>query len=52
MPVRGVGGKINHNIQWFYRDFYEPVDGYFQLPAGPGFGYELDPNKIVRTKEL
>jgi L-alanine-DL-glutamate epimerase-like enolase superfamily enzyme len=51
-PLAEWGIKINHNVQFFYRDFYEPVNGYFELPTGPGFGYEIDPAKVVRRIEL
>ena len=44
-PLAEWGVKINHNVQYFYKDFYQPVDGYFHLPPGPGFGYELDLSK-------
>jgi hypothetical protein len=42
----------NANVQYFYRDWYEPKDGYYELPSGPGFGYELDEGKIRGTSEL
>ena len=29
----------NANVQYFYKDWYAPKDGYFEPPAGPGFGY-------------
>jgi hypothetical protein len=51
-PLGEWGVKINHNVQFFYRDFYEPVDGYFELPTGPGFGCEIDAAKIVRRREI
>jgi L-alanine-DL-glutamate epimerase-like enolase superfamily enzyme len=51
-PLAEWGVRINHNVQFFYRDFYQPVNGYYELPAGPGFGYELDPDKIVQRTEL
>ncbi len=51
-PLAEWGVKINHNAQYFYKDFYEPVNGYFEPPAGPGFGYELDPGKIVKRTDL
>jgi L-rhamnonate dehydratase len=51
-PLAEWGIKINHNVQFFYKDFYQPVDGYFHLPPGPGFGYELDTAKVVRQTEL
>jgi L-rhamnonate dehydratase len=51
-PMAEWGIKINHNIQFFYKEFYEPINGYFELPSGPGFGYELYPDKIVRRTEL
>jgi L-alanine-DL-glutamate epimerase-like enolase superfamily enzyme len=51
-PLAEWGVRINHNTQYFYRDFYQPVDGYFELPQGPGFGYELDLSKAVRRIEL
>jgi len=34
-----------------YRDRYEPKVGYCQGPAGPGFGYELDEEKIGSRTE-
>jgi L-alanine-DL-glutamate epimerase-like enolase superfamily enzyme len=42
----------NANVQWFYRDWYAPQNGYFELPAGPGFGYELDDAKIRMRSEI
>ena len=51
-PLAEWGDKINRNVQWFYRDVYEPRSGYFEPPTGPGFGYELDEAKIERRVEL
>jgi L-alanine-DL-glutamate epimerase-like enolase superfamily enzyme len=51
-PLAEWGVKINYNTQYFYKDFYQPVDGYFELPQGPGFGYELDLGKAVKRTEL
>ena len=51
-PLGEWGVRINHDVQYFYTDFYEPQDGYFLPPRGPGFGYALDPAKIVRRTEL
>lgn len=51
-PLMEWGIKINHNFQFFFQDFYAPVNGYFELPTGPGFGYALDPDKVVRRVEL
>ena len=51
-PLGEWGVRINHDVQYFYRDFYEPRDGYFHPPDGPGFGYDLDPDKIVRRTEI
>jgi L-alanine-DL-glutamate epimerase-like enolase superfamily enzyme len=51
-PLAEWGVRINHDVQYFYQDFYEPRDGYFEPPDGPGFGYELDPDKIMRRTEL
>ena len=28
------------------------IEVYYELPAGPGFGYELDEGKIKRRAEL
>jgi L-rhamnonate dehydratase len=51
-PLGEWGVKINQNVQHFYRDFYEPRNGFFELPTGPGFGYELDPDKILGRVDL
>lgn len=51
-PLGEWGVRINHNVQYFYTDFYEPKDGYFSLPTGHGFGYTLDQQKILRQREL
>ena len=51
-PLAEWGIRINHNVQYFYKDFYQPVDGYFHPPSGPGFGYELDMDKVVQRTEL
>ena len=37
---------------WFCRDWYVSKNGYYELPAGPGFGYELDEAKIKSRAEL
>jgi L-alanine-DL-glutamate epimerase-like enolase superfamily enzyme len=39
-------------VQYLYRNWYEPKAGYCPLPAGPGFGYELDEEKIRSRVEL
>ena len=51
-PLGEWGVRINHDVQYFFEDFYEPIDGYFPPPAGPGFGYALDPAKIVGRVEF
>ena len=51
-PLAEWGVKINHNVQFFFRDFYAPVNGYFEPPIGSGFGYELDQDKIVYRRDL
>ena len=42
----------NANVQYFYRDWYAPKDGYYEPPAGPGFGYELDEGRITSHADL
>jgi L-rhamnonate dehydratase len=51
-PLAEWGVKINHNFQYFFKDFYEPVNGYFELPTGTGFGYEIDPARVISRREL
>ncbi|HXI18147.1 MAG TPA: enolase C-terminal domain-like protein [Chloroflexota bacterium] len=51
-PLMEWGVRINHDVQYFWKDFYGPQNGYVELPDGPGFGYELDPEKIVSQVEL
>lgn len=51
-PIAEWGIRINHNVQHFFTDFYQPVDGYFRVPDGPGFGYELDPAKVLSSRDL
>lgn len=51
-PMAEWGVKLNHNMQYFYKTFYEPVDGFFELPNGPGFGFEIDENKITQRRDL
>ncbi|MCB0106688.1 MAG: mandelate racemase/muconate lactonizing enzyme family protein [Caldilineaceae bacterium] len=51
-PLAEWGIKINHNFQFFFQDFYEPVNGYFELPTGTGFGYAIDEDKVVARREL
>ncbi len=45
-----IGVKSNANVQYIYRDWYEPKDGYYLPPAGTG--YELDESKITSHDEL
>ncbi|MEZ4867805.1 MAG: mandelate racemase/muconate lactonizing enzyme family protein [Caldilineaceae bacterium] len=51
-PLAEWGVKINYNFQFFFKDFYAPVNGYFELPTGTGFGYEIDPDKVISRVEL
>ncbi|MCC6627637.1 MAG: hypothetical protein IT340_09570 [Chloroflexi bacterium] len=51
-PLGEWAVKGNANFQYFYADRYAPVNGYFEPPAGPGFGYDLDPARIVRRIDL
>ena len=51
-PLGEWVGKINANVQYFFRDWYEPKDSYYEPPAGPGFGYELDGRSIRSRAEV
>jgi len=51
-PLAEWGVKINHNVQYFFKDFYQPVDGWFVPPSGPGFGYEVDLGKVEERIDL
>jgi L-alanine-DL-glutamate epimerase-like enolase superfamily enzyme len=43
---------LNRHVQYLRRPWYAPKDGYFEPPAGPGFGYELDEGRIRSRAEL
>lgn len=51
-PLGEWNAKINADKQYFFKDFYEPVNGYFLQPPGPGFGIEIDYDKVIDRKEL
>ena len=51
-PLGEWGVKINQRSQHFYTDFYQPVDGYFPPPKGPGFGCKIAPGKVIRRVDL
>lgn len=51
-PIAEWGVKINQNVQYFFKDFYQPKDGYFEPPSGPGFGYAIDEGKVEKRIEL
>lgn len=51
-PMGEFGVKLNRNFQWFFSEFYAPVEGYFLPPKGPGFGWEIDWGKVVEKVEL
>ena len=51
-PLAEWGIKINHNFQYFFKDFYEPINGHFELPTGVGFGYTIDEAKVLTRHEL
>lgn len=51
-PLAEWGVKINHNVQYFFEDFYAPVDGWFSPPEGPGFGYAIDEAKVEERIEV
>jgi L-rhamnonate dehydratase len=51
-PMAEFGMKLNLSFQHFFKEFYEPRSGYFERPKGPGFGYEIDPDKIINKDFL
>ncbi|MDQ2786228.1 MAG: hypothetical protein M3Y58_14645 [Chloroflexota bacterium] len=51
-PLAEWGVRINHDVQYFFTDFYAPKNGYFEPPTGPGFGYVIDAEKVVRRVDL
>jgi L-alanine-DL-glutamate epimerase-like enolase superfamily enzyme len=51
-PMGEWGIRLNHNAQYFYTDFYQPVNGYFLPPTAPGLGYALDESKVLKRREL
>ena len=51
-PLAEWNVMVNAHRQYFYRDYYEPVDGYFYPPRGPGLGWELDLDKQLMRIEL
>jgi len=38
--------------EWFYREKHPAVDGWIELPEGPGLGLTLDDNRIERRVEV
>lgn len=51
-PLQEFNPKLNAQNQFFFKEPVAPDKGYFNLPRGPGFGVELDPNKIVETTSV
>jgi L-rhamnonate dehydratase len=51
-PMGEFGIKLNRMFQHFFKFFYQPVNGYFELPQGSGFGYEIDPDKVIEKRIL
>ena len=49
-PLAGWNVRVNARRQYFYRDYMEPVDGYFYPPTAPGLGWELGPAKILSER--
>jgi len=46
------GIKANHNFQHFFKDFYQPDNGFICLPKGNGFGYDIDWTKVKDKNNL
>lgn len=44
--------KYAPDKQHFFHNFYQPVDGSFELPELPGLGIVLDEGKIERSEEV
>lgn len=51
-PLCEWGVKLNANAQYFYTDYYQPLEGFFPPPTEPGLGIALDEAKIDRRVEL
>ena len=51
-PMLEYGIKLNRRFQHFFKQQYLPKGGWFELPTGPGFGYEIDPRKVVMKEYL
>ena len=51
-PLGEWNVRVNAHRQYFYTDYYQPVDGYFYPPDKPGLGWEIDPAKVVKRVEL
>jgi L-alanine-DL-glutamate epimerase-like enolase superfamily enzyme len=46
------GIKANYNFQYFFKDFYQPQNGFITLPQGNGFGYDIDWDKVKNKNNL
>lgn len=44
--------RIQERNQWFHRTILRPDDGAISLPAEPGLGIEIDPDKVTARHEL
>jgi L-rhamnonate dehydratase len=44
--------RIQERNQWFHRVPLVPVRGAIELPSAPGFGIELDPDKVLSRVDL
>jgi len=51
-PLCEWGIKINANAQYFNRQPFHPVEGYFYPPQGAGLGYVLDEDKVERRIDV
>lgn len=51
-PLAEWGVRTNPDIQYFCQGFYEPRDGHFYPPEGPGLGWRIDESKVAKRIEL
>jgi L-alanine-DL-glutamate epimerase-like enolase superfamily enzyme len=52
VPMMEFGIKTNHNFQHFFQDFFEPIKGFVHLPDGPGWGTQIDWDKVNEKIDL
>ena len=52
VPMAEYGIRTNHSFQYFFKEYYEPVNGFIRQPETAGLSSEIDWDKVKERNYL